>query len=156
MKPDAQALNDLRDIHEPAQVGLWPPAAGWWLLMFVLVLAVVGAAAYLRRRRPRRRREALGQLRQLKTDYRRDQNVTMLVSGLSMLVRRITLSLYARPRVAGLAGEAWLEFLDETGQTTAFTSGVGRVLITAPYKPRETVDPEALVSVVESWIKKVT
>jgi hypothetical protein len=45
--------------------------------------------------------------------------------ALATLVKRVALSVYPRERVASLAGERWLIFLDETGVTHAFTRGPG-------------------------------
>ena len=36
----------LRDIHEPAAIGWWPPAIGWWVLAVVLPL-LIGLAFWI-------------------------------------------------------------------------------------------------------------
>mgnify|MGYP001548978984 CR=1 FL=1 len=48
-------LNSLKDIHEPAPPGLWPPAPGWWLLAAIVLGALVALLVeWLRRRRAAR------------------------------------------------------------------------------------------------------
>lgn len=155
MNETVEALNNLRDIHMPPPVSAWPPAPGWWIALGLVMVVAAMALVFIRQRRLRHRRVALNELNRLLVDFKRDGNSTMLVSGLSMLVRRVTLSRFERPRVAGLSGEKWLAFLDETNGSDAFTKGPGRVLITAPYKPKHPVDVEQLITLVEGWIKKV-
>ncbi len=155
MNETIDKLNNLRDIHTPEPPSLWPPALGWWIVLALLAAAGIALAVFMRHRKSRHRRAALGELGRLQGEFKRDGNSTMLVSGLSMLMRRVTLSVFERPRVASLSGEKWLLFLDETSGSQAFTKGPGRVLITAPYKPNQSVDVDQLLYLVEDWIKKV-
>ena len=69
-----------------------------------------------------------------------------------MLIRRTCLARYPRADVAGLTGEAWLAFLDETGRTREFSTGAGRVLVSAPYQNRADTDVDALVGVTTKWL----
>jgi len=39
---NAQALSDLRDIHLPGAVTLWPLAPGWWLILGGLLALALG------------------------------------------------------------------------------------------------------------------
>lgn len=72
-----------------------------------------------------------------------------------MLLRRLALAYFPQNQVAGLVGDAWLQFLDRTGSNQQFSTGPGRTLIRAPYRPAETLEIEALLNVAEAWIKGV-
>ena len=49
--PETQdPLAQLRDIHLPETVGLWPLAPGWWLLIALIIGALVTGIIYWRRR----------------------------------------------------------------------------------------------------------
>jgi len=147
-------VSKLRDIHEPAAVSFWPLAPGWWALLGLLVavpLLILGWRALRRRAKPARR-EALRELHQLREDYAKHGNVLRAVSEISMLIRRTCLARYPRADVAGLTGEAWLAFLDETGRTREFSTGAGRVLVSAPYQNRADTDVDALVGVTTKWL----
>ena len=52
MSNQGDPLAELRDIHLPEAVSLWPLAPGWWLLL-ALIAAVLGLsiAVWLRRYR---------------------------------------------------------------------------------------------------------
>jgi hypothetical protein len=151
MKPD---LSQLRDIHVPAPVSWWPPAPGWWALLVVLLIAIgLGYMLYRRRRRNLWRGGALAELARL-----RDAAPERQLREVSVLLRRVAISRFPRHDVAALTGEAWLAFLDRTlGDGAAFQSGVGRVLLSAPYinTAEVEVDAAALLILCERWIKRL-
>ena len=70
-------------------------------------------------------------------------------------MRRLALAHFPRTQVAGLVGDAWLQFLDRTGGDNQFSAGPGRALIRAPYRRTEAFEIEALLNVAEAWIKRV-
>lgn len=105
--------------------------------------------------RSRLRRYARGELRRLQRDYARDGNVTMLVSGITVLVRRVVTHRYGSLRTAGLAGDDWLAFLDAAGGTDGFCRGPGRILIAGPVKAGQAPQVQALLALIEVWIDRV-
>ena len=109
------------------------------------------------RQRREARVSALKSLEKLTATFKQDRNQHRLVSGLSILLRRICLSYYPRKDVAGLSGEAWLLFLDThlggAHKGNSFSLGPGRNLITAPYQSKAMTDGEALLSLCGDWIK---
>ena len=160
MNPQAVDL-PLRGLHLPAPVSWWPPAIGWWLLLGLIIL--LGLVVYLWRRylvRRRLYRSALDQLAALTSDYRTGQDDHRLAVELSVLLRRLSLSLYPRQQVASLTGDSWLIFLDRAGgmadSSSGFYSGPGRALVDAPYNPQLTVDGDALLSLCRQWIEATT
>lgn len=144
----------LRDIHLPEAVSWWPPAPGWWLLLCLAALLVFAA---LRRRR-RMRRSALGRARralaEIKHEFDPRSDRSGLAKALSVLLRRLAMSLYGRREAAALTGEDWLAFLDQKVGGHEFTRGAGRSLIEAPYRPNPEYDHAALLQLVSGWIEK--
>lgn len=142
----------LRDIHGAPAVPWWPPAPGWWVVA-VLVSLLLAYLTYLGIRRLRRRRKAsaiLSELDSVGVRYAQQQDPVGLARELSMFVRRLAL-LYDRQQVSGLYGPPWLRYLDESGATSGFTRGVGRVLADAPYQSAVSFDAPALLSLVRAW-----
>lgn len=127
----------LRDLHLPEPVSWWPLAPGWW---FVIALALL-LLAYLARRwwqmraRGAARRFALRQLRALEQAYAEHRDVVRFGADASALLRRTMLAYAPRQDVAGLAGEAWLRWLDRDLAQPLFASGPGRILLDLPYRP---------------------
>ena len=155
------ALSQLHDIHLPARISWWPPAPGWWLLAAIILLAaVVLYAVHRLRNRNYWRRFALMELTRLR-EQNEAQHFTprAVVSELSILLRRVAISLFPREEVAALNGDAWLVFLDRgLGENTAFQSDAGRLLTTAPYRPEVAIDSStlsALFALAERWLKKL-
>ena len=153
MTPVSAANLELRDIHAAAPAEFWPPAPGWWLLAVLLAAAlaystVVLVKVYRRRRQRQRILAALHQLESAPAD-----DVGQFTAAVSAQLRRVALMRYARTDVASLSGDAWLNFLDDTGGNGAFVNGPGSVLATAPYAPDPgTPSREALLALAHDWI----
>jgi hypothetical protein len=142
----------LRDIHLPDPVSWWPPAAGWWFVFAAAVLLIAGAVWLVRRwRRVTVAKLALRELDQLRTDP--TLPAAEKLRRLSVLLRRAGLSAYPREDVAGLTGEAWLEWLDRPLGTPRFSQGAGRVLLDAPYRPAGEADMNELMALCRDWLK---
>ncbi len=146
----------LRDIHLPEAVGLWPLAYGWWIVLFILVVMVAfGLFLYFRNRRMRYSAITLArkELEAIQEKFSRDNNPEHLVREVSILIRRLAISLFPRADVAHLTGESWLEFLDQQVDGKPFTSGDGRILVDAPYRKNfVSEDIESIVRNCSQWI----
>jgi hypothetical protein len=125
----------LRDIHLPEPIGWWPPAPGWWGLLVLLILAALGWVLWNRRRQrgPTPLQAALAELTRLEADAAlpmRDK-----LQGLSILMRRVAMSLYPREEVAGLAGEDWRRWLAEKSGDASLAGELAELMDHAPYRP---------------------
>lgn len=144
----------LKDIHLPEPITWWPPAIGWWLLAILLpVLIATGIFLYRRLRQKTALKTARKMLEALKHDKQRDTLQTLI--ALSAWLRRVAISLAPRGHVAGLRGEAWLNYLDAAFQDEPFSRGVGRCMADAPYRQNlpDTIDLDALFELCERWLK---
>jgi hypothetical protein len=146
-------LSGLHDLHLPEPVAFWPPAPGWWLLAGLLVLLLVVTLWWWRRYRRRAyRRAALSELRRIHQALQQGGDSTALIAELSILLRRVAISRYGREQVAALHGTAWLEFLDRSGRTTAF-SKEAHALLDAPYRRDPATHIEPLLSLAQRWVQ---
>ncbi len=150
-------LAALKDIHLPQAVGWWPPAIGWWLLLSLALVFVLLLLVFLRRQRQRLApyRAAIKECDRIAAEYDRLQDTTKLSQQLSILLRRVAISIMPREDVAGLTGERWLEFLDNLSGKTILCTSTGRKLLQAPYRADMTVDGDALLVVCRRWISAV-
>ncbi len=150
MEPDP--LTQLRDVILPPEPGLWPPAPGWWLLLVLAIIGMFGAIYLIRLTYWRLSEMPLAD----KIDALAGLHPQQAVVELSVLMRRIALTEFPRGSVAGLSGEAWLEFLDETGNTDQFTRGPGRALASAPYSDVTPDHIGPLFQTCRSWAQTVS
>jgi len=143
--PATDPLAELRDIHLPDAIGMWPLAPGWWILLVsVLLLMVITWLAYRYYQRGVLKRAALNELSVISKHYQ-DQP-QLLLQQLSQLLRRVALATHPRKTVAGLNDQNWLTFLDRFVPEAQFSQGDGQLLAQGPYQivPPD-FDAEALI-----------
>jgi len=162
---NADPLAALRDIHLPPAVSWWPLAVGWWLLLLMAVLLVVAVILWMRRRAALKRQPvvwsrmdmidaAMTELSRLEEAARAGAHAGTAAADLSRLLRRAAVQLSADPSdVAGLTGEAWLQWLDAQWHENGFCTGAGRQLIQAPYRPEGNIDIAATAGVCRGWLE---
>ena len=148
----------LRDIHLPPDIGWWPPALGWWLLLLLVFLSGVFLLRWwLKRPKQQGARTvsaplfALQELDRIEAQYQNDP--MGLIRELSVLLRRIAISLYGRHQVAGLTGSSWLQFLDKQSGSAVFSERFQQALTELPYQPQGSTDVGALVLEVRQWLR---
>lgn len=152
-----EQLLQLKDIHLPPTPSIWPLALGWWLLLALfLIIAVYWfflVRKYLRIRKHKRILfDELAKLEEKLKDSPSKNNV----AETNVLLRRIALRYYPKANVASLTGGAWLEFLDQSGNTQNFSKGAGRILIDAPYRAGEleNYNRDEFISLIRQWVTK--
>ena len=149
----------LRDIHLPESVSMWPLAYGWWILLAVIIL--IGSLAifiYLRNKKRKIAAITLARAEFLKIymEYEKNRDSLNFIRQVSILFRRLSISLFPRTEVASLTGDDWLEFLDSKISGQPFTQGKGRILIDAPYRQYiESDDVDEIIQHCRDWIGAV-
>ncbi len=119
----------LRDIHQPAAPGWWPPAPGWWLLAGLLLAGGIAAWAWHAWRKTRRRRIE----RLFDTTLAEAPDAATRLAAISELLRRAA---RRHERDADrLQGEAWLRCLDKGVQPPRFSGHLGDLLLDGSFRP---------------------
>ena len=159
MSADPASLDNLFDIVTPPPMPWWPPAPGWFVVGGAAVVLVIRLAwwAWKRWRAAAYRRAAVAEWQQLKSRAADPGQREAALRQLPELVKRTALAAFPREEVASLSGAAWLQLLDRTGRTDAFTRGTGRLLSELAYDPRlsarlDSAAVEELFGVVRRWI----
>lgn len=151
-------LQQLRDIHLPDTIGVWPPAIGWWVLAIISIALLYATITFsLRKYRTLApRRQALKELQQLEARYDSNQSQQTL-RELSALLKRVALAYYPRHQVAKLSDDAWLQFLDRTGKEVNFKTGPANALVKHRYQPDSAQSTPAAIGEIfntcKQWIK---
>lgn len=147
----------LRDIHLPPEISWWPLAWGWWLVLLLVLCGLVALVWWWLKRPVTNQRvnisaqaSALQELERIEQQYSNDP--MGLVRELSVLLRRIAISLYGRRSVAGLTGVTWLQFLDKQSGSPVFSQRFQQALTELPYRAQGSVDVSALVQEVRQWL----
>lgn len=143
----------LKDLHLPEAISWFPPAIGWWLVA-ILLLLTVWFLYWLYKRFTRK--TAFKIARQLLTNIKDSpMDNAQKLAELSAWLRRVAITIAPREQTASLTGQAWLTFLDSSLKDSPFTTGVGRCLADAPYRPTAPSETEIsqLISLCENWLK---
>lgn len=145
----------LRDIHLPDPIGWWPLAPGWWGVLG-LVLLIISGIFWWRRKKHRRNstpwQAALTELDRLATDD--TMSARDKLQALSILIKRTAMSVDGREIVAGLAGDEWLEWLDQSWpKQPRFSRGIGRLLGQGPYRQQpDLAELTQIFSLCREWL----
>ena len=150
----------LRDVHLPGEIPFWPPAPGWWI-MAALIIGTATLGWWLYRRNTiwkySAARLARLELQTILTVYATEKNPLALLTNLSILMRRLSISLFPRTEVASLTGQSWLEFLDKQTTRNDFSAGAGRLLSEAPYRREVSIEEaDQVLQHCQAWISTVT
>ena len=147
---DPASLERLADIETLPPVSWWPPAPGWYLVMAaVLVLGVTALVAVWRRRQGNAyRAAALGEL----------NRVVREPAGLpriAQILKRTALVRMPRQNIAGLSGEEWLHWLQQSGNGVTFTDKSRQLLSEKLYGTGQPSAQEIdeLVMTARAWVR---
>ena len=152
-------LAGLRDIHVPDPISWWPIAPGWYGLV-VLMLLFLFAGFWGRRiyRRGEAKREGLRLLLIYEKQAQQGDSSAVICAQVTELLRRVALVYFPRQDIAGLQGDDWIMFLNQTGKRTDFMR-VRKLLLETPYQSLAMAhdkleDLTLLFTLVRTWIKQ--
>lgn len=152
--PEQDPLAQLRDIHLPDAISLWPLAPGWWIAGLLLILLLLVACNFLYRSKKRNRYRGLA-VRELANLDQYFEQPALYLQHLNQLLKQTALASKSTTDIAALSGNEWLDFLDFTGKTTQFNQGAGRVLNHGPYAPSvPELDVVTLRQLCKQWIMR--
>ena len=147
-------LAALRDVHLPLAVSWWPPAPGWWVILFIILalLALLFWHILLTRNIRQVSRQANIALEQIEYRFLSSENTEEAFRELSILTRKVVLTLCDDSRVAGLRGKNWVSFLNHIAASHLKNL---EMLIVYPYLKQVEADPLLLVDDLRKWMKKL-
>lgn len=153
-------LEKLHEIVLPPAVSWMPQTAGWYALFGLIGLVAVWLIFMRVRnfRANRYRRLALKRLDGIAEKVTVPESRESVLTELSSLMKWTALRAYPRTRVAGLNGNQWLLFLDQTLGGNNFNQGEGRVLGELAYVPASHISSlsdamiSRLIDLVRRWI----
>ena len=123
-------LPELRDIHLPEGVSVFPPAYGWYIIVLIIIAAVILIKLYKSWLQKSRKKYALRILAALN-----DKDIIASVTVISELLRRICV--YRYPQAVALSGENWWNFIKQHGKMELSDQNK-KLLLNAPYMDTKT------------------
>jgi len=155
MTPEMQRLlEQLKDIHEPAPIGWWPPAPGWWILAG-LIVALLFAAGWLWRRLREKRRRNLYRAEGVRLLRELDLDTPRVVEEINVLLKRVAVATFSRDACGPLTGQRWIQFLESTVEEP-MPAGARQALLENLYRDANG-SPEELVALRDfaiQWVRR--
>ena len=154
----AQALAQLRDVHEPALPAFWPLPVGWWVLA-ALILIALGClvwSLYRRRITDRPYRTLRNVVLQIQRRFQANEiSQKEYVAAVNRLYKHLLVDIEPTPGSRQAHGTIWLTMLANRFNEDGFVSGDGSALGTVRYAPIPYFD-ERIVALVDRTLAVVT
>lgn len=138
-------LGQLKDIHLPDPVSIWPLGIGWWVL-FVAIVLIALLSVYLFRKN-QWKRYAKKQL--LAFDPVSTQEYYYQINR---TLKQIAVQRFGQ-QCAHLSGDSWLAFLDSKLKTPLFQNTIPE-FASAPDNPSSLPDPMNVQRIALQWLQK--
>ena len=149
-------LAELKDIHLPPGVSMWPLAIGWYVvtitILMLLAFSMYRLIKWFQYNKPKK--QALKLLGQLKTSSDTQSKLTQI----ALLLKRVAIRYHGIDKVAKLSGNRWIDFLNKTSKTPPiFTAQTTELLLKTLYQNRPQINANQmhlLIQQSEKWIKQ--
>lgn len=153
---DDGVLSQLRDIHMPVPISIWPPGPAYYALLGLVIIFIF---LYIKRQHHLRytapKREALAELDRLEHNHLTNNATTQTAAAITLLLKRVALVYHPRLEVANVHGEAWLRFLKNTSRNLNLEiDAIDKILSEAPFNPKADHDLKPLFLMARCWIKQ--
>lgn len=102
-------LDQLKDIHLPAEASLWPLAYGWWLLALVVVVVITTTVIAYKRYTAKRavKKHALVLLSQIQQEHKQ------WPQQLNSVLKRVAINYFPEQSIATMHSASWSDFLTQ-------------------------------------------
>lgn len=148
-------LAQLKDVHLPAPVSAFPLAYGWYALISLILIMTLAFSWWLFKQR--QKVHQIAKIKQLFEEIELKANQTSpaeTIAATSILLKRVARLRFPQHQPQLLFGAKWLQFLDETGKTDAFSQGPAKCLADI-YKPSSQANQEQFFVIVKRWLEVV-
>lgn len=139
-------LDQLKDIHLPDPISIWPLGMGWWVLIALIICFVALTVWWIKKNQWKRvaKQQLLSYEPVASVDYYYQINRSL---------KQIAVQRFGA-QCAQLSGPRWLEFLDDQLKDPLFSREVPE-FGEAPDNPNAKPDPESVQRIALLWLKKL-
>lgn len=164
MTPE-ELLSQLKEIHEPAAIGVWPLAPGWWILIVCTTFIAIVTILLWRRHIQKNgwKKEAVNTIAAIKKQAS-EQSHHQSLFLINQLIKRVAIYKCNDTSIKALTGESWgqylVDFLNGPDTPNMFSTQQLNLLSEGLYQ--QTIDTDksinaeitALLKALNNWIKE--
>ncbi|MDD3266262.1 MAG: DUF4381 domain-containing protein [Burkholderiales bacterium] len=147
-------LADLKDIHLPTDVSIFPLAPIWYVLISVIIIVIIFLVIrhFVKTAKLKRFNKINVQITELENNIKiTDAEV---IIEISTLLKRVAMLKFNKKKPEFLYGNKWIEFLNHTGKTTDF-SAIHMEGLRNIYKNNIFNNKKQFFTTTRSWVRKV-
>ncbi|MCL6414617.1 DUF4381 domain-containing protein [Aestuariirhabdus sp. Z084] len=150
-------LKQLDPIIEPVAINpYWPLAPGWYLLALGILLVLFAIHRLIKKRQRRIARQAYRQQARQQLErqwqlYQQQPDKLHLVETCNQLLKQVAIQAYDSSSVAGLQGESWWAFLQQSLPNE--NSQEAKEIEQSRYQPGFNTDPAAFYYYCIKWVE---
>lgn len=133
-------------------MSIWPIAPLWYVLFVLFVVILFYFVKNYQKRQIKR--QAIKLLKKYQHQYM-ESNPAIAAQKVSEILKRVALCYFPQEKVAGLNGEDWVKFLDNTSNNKLKFNEIKNFLTELPYSQKVQYDVKPLFQKSFKWIKKV-
>jgi hypothetical protein len=149
MVQEQVSLADLKDIHLPLDVSIFPIAIGWKILVLLAIISVLAFKLYNYYKLKSIKRYALMDLEKIS---KKEASYKEKIIEISKILKRIAIVKYKSKNVANLYGKEWIDFLkNKVKNKNLFSSKLEDFFQNHRFAPQK--DNEQTKDIYESFIK---
>ena len=147
---------DIRDIHPPADISLWPIAPAWWFLALfgILILCLALFWIKLRYQKVLQKRERVAAIKRIEQKLSNQNSANAAVAETAVLIKAIAKQI--TPSSVALSGSEWLEFVANNIKKAPLTEKEAELLNQKIYS--DAVSAEELAHFLNNfkkWVEKL-
>lgn len=143
---------ELRDIHLPADPGIWPLAVGWWVL--IAIFAIVAYFTYkkwIKLKKLKQVNQLLqSELMSIRESFKQHQDKRLLAANISDLLKRFVRHVLKDSNATSLTGQEWINYLNSRVDSDVFCQ-YQTELTQAQYVKNIEYDVPSLLATVKNY-----
>ena len=148
-------LINLKDIHLPEAVSIWPLAFGWYLIFFIIIFLIIFLCIFFRKRYQKKKFKSLvrKELNIFKKRSKLECN-NVLLGEISIFLKQVAMHHYPKSNLKLIHGYELLKYFDEIGKTNFFVGGQGKILLSIYDNEDHTLNDDFFNS-LDKWLETI-
>lgn len=150
---------ELKDIHLPTEISIWPIAPAWWLIIG-LCLALIGLLYWYKgstlRSKKTHLKQTIAETKQALAELKKQTDHLKVLQSSNKIVKKFLMNATNDPSIAKLHHQQWINYCHSIAKPFTFRKTTQYLLSNALYQPSLEFDIAHYIDELQDWLKQVT